>query len=639
VLDALPWLRRSRSPDTPGWVLELRRTLDGAGIPDLGRAVPGRELVAAAARETELIRDLRVELGRLDLELVARGDPVAEIADFVLADLTGLDSPAACELTRELHQSGRRTLSLWGRSRTTLLEMWSDPRRTACWYCCKVRFADLPAPPEQASAGPDATVVRALAENVALAVHHPDLVPYGGALVEEGENATLHGIVPLPWCSVCGGAAELGRASFLRVVSASVVPDELAGLADVRGGVVRHVVLFDSDRADAPLLPVCASAHVGPYQNGEPAYTGEGKGATTEAAVWSAIGEGLERYSASLWEPARLTRASPRELGDGAFDPRWLVLYDEAQYRASDFPFATLDPELQIQWVEGQWLDTTEPVQLPALATYMNFPAEPVERFAQVTSNGLAAGSTFQDAALRALYELIERDAFMLHWLAKRPGVPLDPAACDPVTKRALSELDRFGVRTELYLLDVGTEHPCVVCLGLGDGRSWPGATVGLAADADIDRALQRAVLEHGHFGPYLKRLMGEHDRRPISRPDQVRSALEHGLYYISTKAVSALAPLRSSPEPQVSIAALRSRYTHKRTLEACVSCLSKIGVRTAAADVTSPDVALAPIRVVRAFGTYMQPIHFGYANRRLANPRLNARLTAPPETESHPIA
>ena len=121
--------------------------------------------------------------------------------------------------------------------------------------------------------------------------------------------------------------------------------------------------------------------------------------------------------------------------------------------------------------------------------------------------------------------------------------------------------------------------------------------------------------------------------------PTRCVSALDHGLYYISPAAVSALAPLRSSPEPQVRIVALRSRYTHERTLEACVRCLGQIGVRTAAADVTSPDVALAPIRVVRAFGTYMQPIHFGYANRRLANPRLNAMLTAPPETEPHPIA
>ncbi len=102
---------------------------------------------------------------------------------------------------------------------------------------------------------------------------------------------------------------------------------------------------------------------------------------------------------------------------------------------------------------------------------------------------------------------------------------------------------------------------------------------------------------------------------------------------------MSALEALRSSLEPPVTIVALRSRYAHERTVAACVKCLGRIGVRSAAADVTSPDVALAPVRVARAFGTYMQPIHFGSANRRLANPRLDAMLSGRPETEPHPIA
>jgi ribosomal protein S12 methylthiotransferase accessory factor len=41
---------------------------------------------------------------------------------------------------------------------------------------------------------------------------------------------------------------------------------------------------------------------------------------------------------------------------------------------------------------------------------------------------------------------------------------------------------------------------------------------------------------------------------------------------------------------------------------------------------VTAPDVRLGPFRVARALGTYVQPIDFGYRNRRLANPRLTRR-------------
>jgi ribosomal protein S12 methylthiotransferase accessory factor len=256
-----------------------------------------------------------------------------------------------------------------------------------------------------------------------------------------------------------------------------------------------------------------------------------------------------------------------------------------------------------------------------------------------MTSNGLAAGVNTEDATLRALYELIERDAFMLFWLARRPAVRLLPAGCDTVTARALSEVERLGARTELFVLDSGTGHPTVICLGLGDGRSWPGATIGLAAHADIDTALGRAVLEHGHCGAYIRRLMLDNRHALVRDKDDVVTGLDHALYYIWPARARNLDALRASAEPPAKLADLRSRYREAATLPTCVASLSAVGIRAAAVDVTSPDVALAPIRVVRALGTYMQPVHFGSANRRLGNPRLEALLTGTPETEPHPLA
>jgi ribosomal protein S12 methylthiotransferase accessory factor len=381
---------------------------------------------------------------------------------------------------------------------------------------------------------------------------------------------------------------------------------------------------------------------IGSYQDGtrsHPEINGEGKGATRDEAVRSAIGEGIERYAASLWHPSALTYAPFREVADRAFDPRWLVLYDEEQYGQPDFAFAPFDAERPIHWTGGHWLDTGEAVQVPALATYMNFPAAAAENFCQTSSNGLAAGATFEDAALRALYELIERDALMLFWLARRPAQRIAEDGCDPVASQALREVERLGARTELFLIDAGTQHPTVVCVGLGDGHSWPGATIGLGTNADVDIALRRAVLEHGHCGSYIRRLMGEGRHETIRNREDVQTGLDHALYYVHPEHVGALEPFRSSTHAPASLADLRARYRQDATLSTCVSRLREAGIRTAAVDVTSPDVALAPIRVVRAFGIHMQPIHFGIRNRRLKNPRLDRLLSGTAETHPHPLA
>jgi len=188
-------------------------------------------------------------------------------------------------------------------------------------------------------------------------------------------------------------------------------------------------------------------------------------------------------------------------------------------------------------------------------------------------------------------------------------------------------------------LIDVGTKHPTMICLGFGDGFSWPGLTIGLGTHADVDIALRRAVFEHGHYGSYMRRLMRQGVHKRIRDDEHVLTNLDHGLYYVNPDHSTALDFFRAYAGDPTSLADLRCEYRQDATLSACVSCLAEVGIRTAAVDVTTPDIKLAPIRVVRAFGIHMQPIHFGTANRRLKNPRLDRLLSNTAETSPHPIA
>lgn len=86
---------------------------------------------------------------------------------------------------------------------------------------------------------------------------------------------------------------------------------------------------------------------------------------------------------------------------------------------------------------------------------------------------------------------------------------------------------------------------------------------------------------------------------------------------------------------PPASLEVLRE----SATLAACIARLRKIGVRAAAIDITTSDVALAGLRVVRACGINLQPIHFGFGYEHLKNPRLEAMLGEGAETMPHPIA
>jgi ribosomal protein S12 methylthiotransferase accessory factor len=642
--DVVPLLGGAGHASLPDWAVELAADLQPVGVvessPLRGTAVeaPARAARVGVARSTPLTDRVIDRLRELGLT-ATRQDAGSTL---VLLDLSGLDTETSTRLARLVDGTGCPSLVISRFGGETFCGPLVAPHRSACWSCFRLRFADsiedqLPLPIEA-----DATLARVIADSTYIAARFPAVAAFGCVLVDDGASSSLHEVLPIPWCEACGGptGSEIQHAT---VVQSLHVPQELRILAGTRGGIIRRLVITDDPEGiGQPAIPRCSSAVVAGFRGTTtsfPSFTGEGKGATRDAAVRSAIGEGVERYAASLWNPANLTYASLSELGDRAFDPRWLVLYDPEQYEAPGFPFTPFAADRPIQWVTGAWLDTGESVAVPALATYMSFPAPHSEQFGQTTSNGLAAGTSLEDATLRALYELIERDAFMLFWLARLPARRVSEDGVDPLTLEALAGVQRLGAQTELYLIDAGTNHPTVVCLGLGDGHSWPGVTIGLGTHATIDVAAQKAVFEHGHYGSYIRRVMQDGSHGTALSPTDVVSAMDHAMYYADPGRASALDTFRRQSGVQLPLAELRSTYRQPATVAACVEQLQAAGIRAAAVDVTSPDVALSPLRVVRAFGTYMQPIHFGAANRRLQNPRLVARLRQAPEVLPHPIA
>ena len=168
-------------------------------------------------------------------------------------------------------------------------------------------------------------------------------------------------------------------------------------------------VLFAPPGTEAEDVPVCAVAVARGFR-------GYGKGLKQSDALASAVGEAVERWAAARVDGEKLVRASfrklRRELRNEAFDPRWLCLYSEEQYHLPHFPYRPFDENQPLHWIAGRWLDTGEPVYLPAFATYLTDEFVP-EALCQTTSNGLAAGSSVEDAEQRASFELYERDAFM----------------------------------------------------------------------------------------------------------------------------------------------------------------------------------------------------------------------------------
>ncbi len=406
--------------------------------------------------------------------------------------------------------------------------------------------------------------------------------------------------------------------------------EALAGWVDRRTGVISDLFIEppDDPRVSLPIIATAAPPHL-LEKDGSlhrlPA--GWGKGLTISGAVLSAVGEAIERYSASIIDSEKIVWKRPDEIEGDVLHPHDLGLYSDEQYDREDFPYVRFDSTIPHPWVLGSWLNNGSPIWLSALFVFLSIELHREQLIAQGTSNGLAASSSKDDAALRAILELVERDAFMSTWLTASPTqlIQLDDTL-DPLLRTVLEGIEVLGATVEIYRLPASVIGTTVLCLALGDGDQYPGVTFGLGCDLDPRVGLRQAVLELGQTGPYLRRMMRSKVLNPAEVPRGVREMLDHAAYYFPKERSSAFDRLRS--QEIISLRELKS--VPKRSLEDCAAALDEAGVRVALVDVTSADVATGPFSVMRAVSPDLQPIWYGYGLERIHN-KLKIASDVPP--------
>lgn len=413
----------------------------------------------------------------------------------------------------------------------------------------------------------------------------------------------------------------------------------VASCLNERSGIIKYLNLNPPDSAklnmawtSAVILNLAESATGTVLKE-----TGFGAGLTALEAMTKAVAEALELYAARQCSQTDLRYCSLSDLDQDFLDPRQLSLYQLSQYRKPRFPYSRFTSRMQITWTRGSWLDSGQRVWLPAHLTYFRVDLSGEPEFSQVTTSGLAAGTTIENASLHAILELAERDAFITTWLCQLPSRRLLPdASLDHASARIISRFERQGMEVRFYLLENEINIPVVLCVVLGDGRQWPGATIGLGAGANCVTATGKALLEQALIGPAMRREMLAGKRVIPKRPQNIKTPLDHALYYTPKERARAFDFLDSKKMPAVSLSDLE--LSHTISLAGCLDRLRAAGVRVAIKDLT-PSKFSTRFRVVRALATKLQPIHFGFDLARLGNPRLSRMMKKGINPHPHPLA
>ena len=345
-------------------------------------------------------------------------------------------------------------------------------------------------------------------------------------------------------------------------------------------------------------------------------------GVSRAASRAAAIGEAVERYAGAATSNADRPRIAAASLGDAAVDPALFTFFRPEQLATPGFPFVPFTPRTRIRWVEGFGVPGGEPILLPAQLVFLGSPPADEPLIAYATSNGLACGSTLEEAILAGLLELVERDAFMIAW-ANRLSLPLLDWAGDPVLERIERRyLSPAGLR--YAALDASCFFGIPAAVGVVRGPEGDAGRLGLggAAAATIQEAVRKALAEAFWVQQGARDLVRK--AAAIPGAEEIRDFDDHLLFYAEPCRLARTAFLDASAErrPTSDVAPIPGADVLE-LIEAAAARLAARDVILYAADVTTPDVREVGLVVVRVLSPQLCPLDVIHLARFLGPRRL----------------
>jgi ribosomal protein S12 methylthiotransferase accessory factor len=390
-------------------------------------------------------------------------------------------------------------------------------------------------------------------------------------------------------------ASESGLALLTRLAER-----DARALVTMAGRAQRAFALASSWAPGAHFIGAQLSAPAPPGSGSTMTFSLAGCGETAETALISCLGEGVERVATVECEGDTacrlpLSEARPRVM------PQAVPLIEELLGRSGDISAG-------VDWCHGRDLASGNDVLVPASWTLRRAAAGPLLPPDIALSTGVAAGSTCEHAAERALLELIERDAAALWWIGGRRGRPLaldEPAAAGSAT--LLQAVRQGAAQRATWLLDITTDLgvPCFVAMSAsprGDGLAF-----GFSARLSRDEAARAAIFEMCQMelgvqlsAEKLRQLgseaLAEADRRHLARATALSAESCDLLHPIGT-------PWHGDIEPP------SDGLGHLQQL------LAAKGMSVALVDLTRPALA---VPVVRAIAPGLQQMPGGLVTERL---------------------
>ncbi len=236
--------------------------------------------------------------------------------------------------------------------------------------------------------------------------------------------------------------------------------------------------------------------------------SGCGVGYNINQAMIPALAELVERHSYAIFDRKKLIYGSQKNLSksNAVSLEKFRFFTEEQQQSRSEFSKNQFNEETEIYWVRAKEFTFGRSVLIPAQLVYVFFSnmykEQPV--FFETNSSGTASHSNKKEAQFRAIAEVIERDAFLLHWLN---SITPKKIRKDSINSKEIQDLikniEKQSFKLEILNLTTDIDIPVIVSIIHGS-RNRSFVAIGASCDFNITNALRKSLFEAARVAQFF---------------------------------------------------------------------------------------------------------------------------------------
>lgn len=324
-----------------------------------------------------------------------------------------------------------------------------------------------------------------------------------------------------------------------------------------------------------------------------------------ERAIMKALGEAIERYCLAIYKEKNFVFASKDELGEEALDVKTLEGSKPIE----------LDNKTKIRWIEGYSLTKGKKILIPAQLVFVpyKYHKEPVIRLP--ISTGAACGTALGAAIKRGIFEIIERDSFMIFYLNKLTPKRIDIGSSQKSEFIIIRDMFlRYNL--ELHLFDITTNLKTTSVMAIIVDRTsiGPAVSVGLKASDDIQSAVIGAIEEAQQIRAWMRSEMSRPKKKNKNSARRL-DVVDRGLYWSKVDVIDKLNFLLESKKFLAVDKFIKNNVDRpKLDLQNIVKIFKQLSMEVVYVNLTEPEIVKQGFNTVKVIIPQLHPL-FLYEN------------------------